>query len=402
MTDTPKLSRDAIARLSDRLKDECERLARDLLPGGDAQRGIYRAARREHGGPGDSLTVYLRGPKQGKWVHYGGSLNGMTHGDMLDLIMGTQQLDQAPARAWALRWLGLAPGAVEFRRTPAEEAAARKAAAERYRERFEKLDRARKSGKALWLQCPPVALDNPAGQYLAGRIAAFPKLLQLGWGMSALRYHRALEHPYADGRTFPAMLAYCQFPNGKFASLQRYYLVEVDDGQGRRWDVLRKKRDGLEGKLYWCDLEGGFCPVWRGCRSDAATGEIREGYPWSDERAGPGLVLCEGVEDALSLAAVKPDRRYGAAMSIPNFMSIKLPDWATEVTWYADDDGDNTQTPPLLERAYTRLEEQGRQVFVATPPAGFKDANAALRGISAEPAGDRACSEAKAREPAQD
>lgn len=402
MTDAPKLSRDAIGRLSERLRDDCERLARDLLPGGEASRGLYRAARREHGGLGDSLTVYLRGPKQGKWVHYGGSLNGVTHGDMLDLIIGTQQLSKDDARAWALRWLGLAPGAVEFRRTAAEEAAARKASAERIREKMERTDRARKSAKATWLQCAPIALDNPAGQYLAGRIPDFKKLMDLGWGMNALRYHRALEHPYADGRTFPAMLAMCVFPNGKLATVHRYYLVQVDDGQGRRWDVLRKKRDGLEGKLYWCDLEGGFCPVWRGCRSDPKTGEVREGWPWRDERSGPGLVLCEGVEDALSLAAVKPDRRYAAALSIPNFMSIKLPPWASEVTWYADDDGDNRQTPPLLERAYQRLEEQGREVFVAKPPAGFKDANAALQGKPTKTsAGGRACSEAKAREPAQ-
>ena len=221
MSDAPKLSRDAIARLSERLRDDCERLARDLLPGGEATRGLYRAARREHGGPGDSLTVYLSGPKRGKWKWFGGAFNGVDYGDMLDLIIGTQQLSKDEARDWALRWLGIAPGAVEFRRTPAEEAAVRKAAAERIREKMEKLDRARKSGKALWLSCPPIGLDNPAGQYLAGRIPDFRKLLDLGWGMSALRYHRALEHPYADGRTFPAMLALGQFPNGKFASLQR-------------------------------------------------------------------------------------------------------------------------------------------------------------------------------------
>lgn len=383
MSDTPKLSRDAVARLSDRLKDECERLARDLLPGGEASRGLYRAARREHGGPGDSMTVYLRGPQQGKWRHFGGSLNGVEFGDMLDLIMATQQLGKDEARAWALRWLGLAPGAVEFRRTPAEEAAARKAAAERIREKMERLDRLRKQARTTWFTCPPIALDNPAGQYLAGRIPNFAKLLDLGWGMHALRFHRALEHPHADGRTFPAMLALCLFPNGKIATVHRYYLVEVDDERGRRWDVLRKKRDGLDGKLYWCDVEGGFCPVWRGSRTDEKTGEVKGGWPWRDERSGPELVLCEGVEDALSLAAVKPDRRYAAALSIPNFMSIKLPDWARRVVWYADDDGDNQQTPPLLERAYTRLEEQGREVLIATPPPGFKDANAALRGVTA-------------------
>lgn len=378
MTDAPRLSRDAVARLSERLRDDCERLAKALLPGGTIMAGLYRAARRAEGGPGDAVTVYLRGARKGKWRHFAGAINGVEHGDMLDLIMATQRLDKEEARAWALRWLGLAPGAVEFRRTPAEESAARKAAAEVRRAHMERLARLRKEARAMWLASRPVALDNPAGQYLAGRIPQFAKLLDLGWGMNALRYHHALVHPHANGREFPALLALCQFPNGDVATVHRLFLTEVRPGT---WDVLREGRDGIGGKLYWCDLEGGFCPVWRGCREDPDTGEVRAGWPWSDERAGPEVVVCEGIEDALSLAAVKPDRRYAAALSVPNFMSIKLPEWAKRVVWFADNDGDNKQVPPLLERAYVRLEEQGREVLIAEPPPGFKDANAALRGV---------------------
>jgi hypothetical protein len=232
-------------------------------------------------------------------------------------------------------------GAVEFRRTPAEEALARKNAAERYRAEMEKVARARKNAKALWLACKPLSLDNPAGQYLAGRIPGFGRLLELGWGMSALRYHPALKHPYDDSeRGWPAMLALCQFGDGKIATVHRYYLTRQGDG----WDVLREKRDGLDGKLAWCAIEGGFCAVWRGSRIDADSGEVREGWPWADPRSGPEVVVCEGVEDALSLAAVQPDRRYAAALSVPNFMQIKLPEWARSVVWFADDDGDNTRS----------------------------------------------------------
>lgn len=386
MTDAPKLSRDAVARLSDRLKSECERLARDLLPGGESSRGLYRAAQRRNGGPGDSLTVYLRGPKQGKWQHFGGEIGGQQHGDMLDLIMATQQLGKEDARAWAMRWLGIAPGAVEFRRTPAEEAAARKAAAEVRRAHMERVDRRRKSDRTLFYSSLHLALDNPAGAYMAGRIPGFGKLLDLGWGLNALRHHPALMHPYAQ-REFPAMLAYCTFPGGKLAALHRYFLREVEDADaegGRRWDVLRRKRDGgLEGKLASTELGGAFVPVWRGSRSDPQTGEIVAGYPWSDERAGPEVLVCEGVEDAATLALVDKHRRIAAALSIPNFMQIKLPDWAKRVVWFADDDGDNQQVPPLLEAAFDRLEQQGKEVVIARPPAGFKDANAAYRGVVA-------------------
>lgn len=383
MTEPRPLSRDAIERLAGRLRDEAERLARALLPGGAARGGIYRAARRSEGGPGDSLTVYLSGVRKGKWRHYGGDLDGETHGDMLDLIRTTQRLDKEGAQQWALRWLGLAPGAVEFRRTPEEEAAARKAAAESHRAALEKTARARKNARALWLACPKISLDNPAGQYLAGRIPGFARLLELGWGLSALRFHPALKHPYdSSERGWPAMLALCQFGNGEIATVHRYYLVRAEG----KWDVLREGRDGLDGKLAWCAIEGGFCPVWRGSRSDG-DGVVREGWPWRDPRAGTvrdgEVVVCEGVEDALSLAAVQTDRRYAAALSVPNFMQIKLPDWARRVVWYADDDGDNTQVPPLVERALARLEEQEREVAIARPPKGFKDANAALRGVAA-------------------
>lgn len=381
MTDTARLSRDAVARLSERLRDDCARLARDLLPGGTTARGLYRASRREHGGPGDSLTVYLNGPKQGKWVHFGGAIGGMAHGDMLDLIMATQQLDKESARAWALRWLGLAPGAVEFRRTPAEEAAARKAAAEKTREHLERVDRRRKSDRALWLTCPSLAYGNASGQYMLGRIPGFADLLELGWGLNALRHHPKLKHPYSDA-AFPAMLAVCQLPDGKLAALHRYFLRQVEDERGQRWDVLRKKRDGLDGKLSSTELNGAFVPVWRGSRV-TAQGEVVAGYPWRDERCGPEVVVCEGVEDAATLAVVAPDRRYAAALSLPNFMQIKLPEWARKVVWFADDDGANKQTPVLLERALERLDEQGREVSIARPPKGFKDANAALRGVTA-------------------
>ncbi|WP_428668077.1 DUF7146 domain-containing protein [Reyranella sp.] len=384
MSDARPLSRDAVERLAGRLRDEALRLARALLPGGTSRGDLYRAAKRSQGGPGDSLTVFVSGSKKGKWVHYGGDLDGLTHGDMLDLIIATQRLDKHEAQQWALRWLGLAPGAVEFRRTPEEEAAARKAAAESYRAKLEATARARKNAKALWLACKPLSLDNPAGQYLAGRIPGFATLLDLGWGLSALRYHPALKHPYdARERGWPAMLALCQFGDGKIATVHRYYLVKA----GARWDVLREGRDGLDGKLAWCAIEGGFCAVWRGSRTDEGTGEVREGWPWRDPRAGTvrhgEVIVCEGVEDALSLALVQPDRRYAAALSVPNFMQIKLPEWARKVVWFADDDGDNKQTPPLIERALTRLEEQDREVSIARPPKGFKDANAALRGVAA-------------------
>lgn len=376
MTDTPrKLSADAIGRLAERLRERARDLAEKLLPGGTSRGDLYRAAPRRNGGPGDSLTVYTR---TGKWRHFGGDLSGESFGDMLDLIRLTQAVDKHEAQQWALRYLGLAPGAVEFRRTPEEQALARKNAAARDREKAERVAQARRGAKDLWLACKPVGMDNAGGWYLAGRIPGYARLVELGWGLSALRFNPALKHP-DNGRTYPAIVALCQFGNGSIATVHRLYLTEHMPG---RWDVLRPGRDGLDGKLYWCALDGGFCPVWRGSRADKH-GEVREGYKWGDERAGPEVVVCEGIEDALSLAAVQPDRRYAASLDLPNFMRIDLPPWARRVVWFADDDGENEQTPKLLERALDRLEEQGRDVAIARPPRGFKDANAALRGVTA-------------------
>lgn len=389
MSDTLRLSREAVARLSERLADVAEKLAQSLLPGGARHGDVYTAAPRKAGGPGDSLTVYVRGSKKGKWRFFGADLpamlNGETFGDMLDLIRLTQHLDAEGARGWALRYLGLQPGSVEYRRTPAEEALARKRAAEAERAESEKTRRARKEGLLLWAACPPVSLDNPGGRYLDQRLGGgFGRLLALGWGLNALRFHPALKHPHAAGRAFPAIVALVQFPTGKVATIHRLYLTQPAPG---RWDVLREKRDGLKGKLAWCAIDGGFCAVWRGSRSDPETGEVREGWPWSDKRAGPEVVVCEGIEDALSLALVQPDRRYAAALSVPNFMHLKLPEWARQVVWFADDDGSNDQTPALLERAYQRLEDEGREVAIGRPPKGFKDANDVLRGAAAHEQG---------------
>lgn len=380
MSDAPKLTAAAVAKLSERLALSARDLAPRLLPGGQERGGWWCAQPRRDGGPGDSLKVNLT---TGKWTYFGADppamLEGETFGDMLDLIRLTQHVDKAEARARALRYLGLDKSAIDSRRTPEEEREQRRQAALRQEERREKIAAKRKKWANIWYACPPVALDNPAGLYLAWRIPGFASLMEMGWGLSALRFHPALNHPYAENRAFPALLAWCQFDNGKRAGIHRYYLIERGRGE---WDVLRHKIEGLDGKLSSNDLEGGFIPLWRGV-TDRETGELTEGLPWRDEgcaqQNGGEVVGCEGIENALSLAAIQPGRRYFASVSLWNFTQIRLPAWVRRVVWFQDDDGTNDRTPAQLDAALARLEDQGCEVLLGRPPEGFKDANDVLR-----------------------
>lgn len=390
-----------IQRLASTLNDRAEQACLALLPRGHREGHLWVEARRSQGGLGDSLKVELQGARKGKWRHYGDG----TFGDMLDLVMLVQRCDKAEAHDWARRFVG---GDV----VPPVPAAEREAQQRREdAARVERLRKARGGARALWLEGAPITAEDPAGRYLDARLGGhLRRLLDLDYGLHALRFHPAVAHPDTEGR-FPAMLAQAIFANGDVATVHRTYLRELPGG---RVDRLRPERDGLVGKALFCAIDGGVIPLWRGSELRPKTGEIARGRPYTQpvppdaEQAGASITLCEGIEKGLAIALALPDTRVASVSSLPNLRRIDLPRAYTRITWAGDHlpevgpamrdrltaarlAGDSLAEREAIEAirrverlheseamSLDRLLDQGRDVLVARPPPDWSDYDAGL------------------------
>ena len=300
--------------LGGRLAERAEEVCRQYLPGG-RRSGQYWQAGDVGGGPGRSLYVHLSGGKAGRW---GDQATGQG-GDLLDLIRLTRGLNSVgEAMDEAALFLGLG-GA------KAGKGKGRTVRKERHR--------------ALYEEGQPVTGEDPVGRYLAGR------------GLPPGETGECLFHPAVpvklDGsiERRPALLAPIRTPGGELEAVQRIFVTE--DGQpapfGRRRRLTGSPRGG---------------GVWFGSPNPAA------------------VAICEGVEDALAVAAVlTPEERETAAVvaavSAGRVGAVDLPPEAGSVVLVQDNDAvGETAWLNLLERWGDTATKPARVV-----PVGAKDAN---------------------------
>jgi hypothetical protein len=120
--------------------------------------------------------------------------------------------------------------------------------------------------------------------------------------------------------------------------------------------------------------KGGLIPLWRGASET----------PLAQAPAGDVVAICEGIEDALTVALHCPEWRVVACISVGNMGELTLPPAIGEVRLCFDRDGENLACAAARERAMRRYQAEGRRVFEMRPPEGFKDFNdwhmAELRG----------------------
>lgn len=143
----------------------------------------------------------------------------------------------------------------------------------------------------------------------------------------------------------PALIACVQDAHGKITGVQCIYLTETGH---------KISGDKVEAKLS------------RGIISGAAV------------RLSPllhSLVLCEGLEDGLSILQSCPDYCVWACLGTSNLMAVQIPDAATDVVIASDNDVAGKEAARKLA---TRLIGGGKQVRLALPPLG-KDFNEALK-----------------------
>lgn len=156
---------------------------------------------------------------------------------------------------------------------------------------------------------------------------------------AVLRYPGAGDHP--------AIVAPVMRVDGALAGIQRTFLT----ADGRKLPVRDPK---------------------------LSLGSVRGGAIRLGDRAAE-LVLCEGLEDGLSLAQELPGACVWAAPGAGMLAAMCLPPIVSSVIIAADNDAPGEQA---AQRAVERFANEGRQVRMMRPDPVHKDWNDQLRGIA--------------------
>ena len=336
----------SIAEIKAGLQARAGELARQLAPGGAEKNGIYtplnptRADRR----PG-SFVIWLRGEAAGAYKDYATG----DKGDIIDLIGYCQRIDKRASLEWAKRWLGMAAGGASV-----QAAWPRPAATRQVQEGAKRVRQAR----AMWLEAYPGITEYPIPRrYFESRQI---ELARFAGALNALRFHPNCW--YAPGQTFPAIVAAMQTEMGGIVAVHRTYLAA--DGGGKAPVTPARKMFGR--------AQGAVIAIWRG-QSELPVRAANEAG------IADTLVLCEGIEDALSVALSAPDCRVWAVGSLGNLAQVRLPACAHDVTGFADNDWSKPEAEAQLKRGIDALSYQNKRVRLARSPEG-KDANDLLQG----------------------
>ena len=346
------------AALTDRIED----LAPILLPDGARVGHEWRDGRR------GSKSIKLRGPAKGTYRDFEAGTRPTGPLDAIAELVCAGSIREAIS--WSRSFLGMedvAAEAIARAARRAEERRQRSAAdAERERERRAGLAR------QLWHGAAPIA-GTPAESYLRDRGIDLSELRRIP---GVLRYterawcaERQAEHP-----AMLASLWRTGWPQP--VATHRTYLEHRDVG----W---RKARIASPRSTLG-SWPGAIIPIQRG------DGDRR----WRDLEEGELVAFGEGIEEALSIALIKPEWRVAAVGYVANFAQIVLPCWC-HVMLCTNNDPDDSEAAAAIYGgqltdgshrigAVEALEAKGHVVRVARPDARFKDWNDELTGKELE------------------
>lgn len=308
-----------VGDLAPALNDRIDELSHHLI--GEPNRSMSTRQQLRFGTHG-SVAVEIDGPGKGQWYDHENGCGG----DGLELVCQRLGLANGAACDWARDWLGL----------PAHRPAAE--VADIPPPSWHKPDRSKEDLAAkvadIVAGCGPIK-GTPAETYLRLRgITASPLPPCLRFRPNAFNHYGALVALSTDAA-------------GNVLAVQQNYLT----ADGRKAGLKVQKR----------------------------TNKARDG--WSDVAAvrlpgTPPLVLCEGVETALSVWQATGYETW-ACLGISNIARAPVPDDASIII-ARDGDEPNSKADQQLRKAATILRGMNRDVTVAMPPAG-KDFNDVLQ-----------------------
>lgn len=350
--------RASIADIKALLQRDVEGLARRLAPDG-YRSGRYWIARnptRDDHKPG-SFWIILSGTSPGVWKE---EASGET-GDVISFVKYCNRFEKlADALDWARNWLGLAHGPVNPKvlELARRDAANRKANDEKLA--AEQLGLNRRRAHALWLDGAKDIRGTAVEAYLEHRGIDLSALPRLPGAIRALASHRHRE----SETTWPCMVAVMSSPGLPFTAVHRTWLAR--DGRGKAPVTPNKK--------IWPSFNGAAIHLARGETGLPAEDAVKRGMV-------DRILLCEGIEDGLSVAMCAPELRVWAVGTLGNLQHVKVPDCCHEIIVAADNDWGKPQAEALLRRGLEALAAQRRPVRVARAAVG-KDFNDQLQGAA--------------------
>lgn len=331
--------------LADRISD----LAPECYPDGRREGMEWRA------GSKGSVSIILQGARQGVFSDFEANRNG----DALELVAyAICNDDKSAALKWARGWLGISSmGEAELR---AQQAAHLRRSAERQRQaEREKADKIRKAA-GLWINSKHSIAGTLADEYLRARsidisaLAHYPR---------AFRFRDNCYCAERDG-DYPAMVV-GMFKAGVSGCVAAHRTYLAPDAKRGAWKANINSPRKVIGS--W---PGALIPV----QSGAGARRMR------DMKPGEIVALGEGIEEALSIALVKPEWRVFSVGYVANFGMVELPQPA-RVMLCANNDPEDSSAAKTVAKAVATLTAAGHEVVEAHPPAPFKDWNDLLCGL---------------------
>lgn len=347
------------ADIAGMLGERMARLAPQLLSGAPLRAGEVWRWGSLAGEEGQSLAVWVAGPKRGRWYEFSGGFGG----DALDLVAQTRCAnshggDIGEALRWARDWLGLGQLSDDEQRRQAERA--RQAAARRDAEDKRRRENRARDAKAMWLAAAPLQPGDAVWRYLAGRGIDLAKLPRRP---GAIRVHPGLAHK--SGAIYPAMVAAITgIVDGQavHVATQRTWLQVQSNGQVNKAPLGPDAKMSL-GPFRYC---GGAIHLTRGIG----------GKPWNDALPGATVAFAEGSEDGLTFACARPDIRTAAcATSLAYLAHVALPPGCARVIVIGQNDPRGSDAMRAQAKGIAGLRARGLAVAVLRPPVFVKDLN---------------------------
>ncbi len=334
-----------------RLNGRIDGLVSQLLPAGRRNGHEWVALNPlRHDSKLGSLSVNL---ETGLWSDFATlDLRGDAFGLVVHFACGG---DAKAAWRWALDWLGLTGKAPDPVQTKQIEHAAKKSK----KDLAEQRERLR---KAAWrIACEARQLDgaDPASLYLKARDIDVARLA--GGIPRALRFHPQcwVHRDFA----LPALVAFMSLegePHG-FCGVHRIWLAQ----HGGVWGKAFK---GEDAKKSLGTARAASVRLTKGASNKRL----------ADAPAGEWPVITEGIEDALSLALSKPEKRIIATTSVSRLATLWLPEGLGGIYLAAQNDAPGSKAEAAFAQAATALRLR-LPVKVVRPPAGVKDWNDLLQ-----------------------
>lgn len=317
---------------------------------------------------------------RGRWKCWETGKTGDALGLVGCLLTAQPDMRNHAARLEGIKWArdryGLGRGDFDKEAWKASVAAAAARTAEIRKKAEAEAKKFRGIAEAVWINAEPLrpTYRTEAGEVVPGCLGS-QYLEARGIALSSLqRLPRAVRFSPAEtwrdpdkeapNYTGPALVSAMTLADGSFACIHRIWIDPERPGE---------KANLPKPRLVWPSSAGAAIRLWRG------EGGLSEAQAVEKGKSGP-LILCEGVEDGLSIALMTPEYRVHAAGSLSGMRNYEPPACASEIIVAADNDWDKPQAVAQLDAAIARLKETGKPVKVARSPVG-KDFNDLLRGV---------------------